>query len=88
MGVQSGDTLKSFNGVELTLDNLGASGLVPVSFQWTPDTEVSMVVLRDGEEIEMSGAVGTPVIEVKKLQEVENPTGAQIQLRNYWLEKQ
>ena len=88
IGAQAGDTLITFNGVELTLDNIGASGLIPMSFQWGEDTEVTMTVLRDGEEIELSGLVGIPTVGVKILREKEDATEEQIQLRNYWLEKQ
>ena len=85
LGVMSGDVLKMINGVEASLQNV--QRILPESFQWTPDTDISMVVLRGEEEVELSGKVGTPMFANPKLVEVESATDEQIQLRNWWLEK-
>lgn len=85
LGIQPGDEIKSVNGVEYSLEN--AQPLIGGSFGWTPDTELTMVLVRDGEEIEVSGVYGTPVLVSQKLVEDEEATEEQIQLRNYWLEK-
>ena len=87
LGVQSGDIIKSINGTEYTLQNLGSSGLIPQSFAWTPETEISMVVVRDEEEVELSGVVGSPTVVKQKLHEIEDATQEQVQLRNWWLDK-
>ncbi|MBO6524934.1 MAG: peptidase M61 [Balneolaceae bacterium] len=85
LGIQPGDEIKSVNGIEYTLEN--AQPLIGGSFSWTPDTELIMVLVRDGEEIEVSGVAGNPTVISKNLIEKEEATEEQIQLRNYWLEK-
>jgi predicted metalloprotease with PDZ domain len=86
LGIEQGDVLKSVNGVEYTLDNIAQ--LIPVSFQWQAETPIQMIVIRDGEEVEISGTIGTPVLEKMKLTETPSATPEQMILRNYWLEKQ
>ena len=83
LGIQSGDTIKSINGTEYTLSNFRQ--LIPTSMQWSPDTDIEMVVIRDGEEVEISGKIGTPTLMKKKLVEVEDATEEQVTLRNHWL---
>lgn len=85
LGVESGDILKKINGMEATLENI--QQIIPQSFQWTPDTDITMVVLRGDEEIEIAGKVGTPMFANPKLVEVDDATEEQVQLRNWWLEK-
>jgi S1-C subfamily serine protease len=83
LGVEPGDVIKSVNGTELTLQN--AQMIIAPSFQWTPDTDISMVLVRDGEEIEVSGKVGAPKAMKLQLVEMEDATEGQIELRNNWL---
>ena len=85
LGVRPGDILKTINGVEASLQNL--QQIIPQSFQWTPDTDISMTLERNGEEVKLQGKVGTPLYPQQKLQEAQNATDEQIQLRNWWLEK-
>ncbi len=85
LGIQPDDEIKSVDGVEYTLDN--ARTLISSSFSWAPDTEITMVLVRDGKEIEVSGVLGNPTLITKKLMESEGATEEQIQLRNFWLEK-
>ena len=85
MGIQAGDVLKSVDGTKYTLDNIRP--LIQASFLWTPETDISFVVLRDGEEVELSGKVGSPVLMQGKLMEKAEATESQVQLRNWWLEK-
>ncbi|MEP1140043.1 MAG: hypothetical protein ABJH44_07420, partial [Balneola sp.] len=85
LGVQPGDTLVTLNGMEASLENLRQ--LLPQSFQWTPDTEISMTLNRNGEEVKLQGIVGTPMYPQQKLVESENATDEEVQLRNWWLEK-
>lgn len=84
-GIQSGDVIKSVNGTEYNLDN--AQPLIVSSFGWTPDTELSLILIRDGEEVEISGKMGTPTLPTLSLTELEDASDEQIALRNYWLEK-
>lgn len=85
LGIESGDVIKSINGVDYTLENIRP--LIGASFQWTPDTEIAMTVLRGEEEIEVSGVVGSPIIYQPILKEVETATEEQVALRNAWLDK-
>lgn len=85
LGIQPGDIIKSVNGTDYNLNNV--QPLIGASFSWTPDTELTMVLIRDGEEIEISGIMGAPTLPTLNLTEAEEATGEQIMLRNYWLEK-
>ena len=83
LGVQPGDIIKTVNGEELNLQN--AQNLISQSFQWSPDTDLSMVLIRDGEEVEVSGKVGSPTTLRPRLTPMENASEEQIELRNQWL---
>lgn len=83
LGVEPGDIIKSVNGTELSIRN--AQAILAPSFQWTPDMDLSMTLIRDGEEVEVSGKVGEPKAMSPKLIEMEDATEEQIQLRNWWL---
>ena len=85
LGVQPGDTLVAINGTEASLENFRQ--IFPQTFQWTPDTDLTMTLNRNGEEVKLSGKVGTPLYPQQKLMEMEDATEEQIQLRNWWLEK-
>lgn len=85
LGIESGDVIKSINGVEYTLENIRP--LLGASFQWAPDVEVTIVVMRGEEEVEVSGVVGSPIIYQPILQELDDATDDQVALRNFWLEK-
>lgn len=83
MGVQGGDIIKSVNGTELSLQN--AQAIIAPSLQWTPDTDLTMVLIRDGEEIEVSGKVGTPTALKPGLVPKEDASPESVRLRNQWL---
>ena len=85
LGIQPEDEIKSVNGVEYTLEN--AQPLIAGSFGWTPETEITMILVRDGEEVEVSGVFGTPTLVSQTLVEDGSATEEQIRLRNYWLDK-
>ncbi len=87
LGVQSGDVIKEFNGIEVNLQNINTSGLIPMSFGWSPETEISMVLIRGSEEILIKGLVGEPAMLQTKLREKITASPEQVQLLNYWLEK-
>ncbi|MEO1021896.1 MAG: peptidase M61, partial [Bacteroidota bacterium] len=86
LGVQPGDIFKKLNGTEVSLATV--QQFLPLSFQWVEDTDITITVERDGEELEFSGQVGTPVLVKPKLMEKEDATEEQVQLRTYWLEKE
>lgn len=83
LGIQSGDIIKSINGTKYTMANIRQ--LIPKSMQWKADTDITMVVIRDGKEIKISGKVGTPTVMEKKLVEMKDASKEQINLRKQWL---
>ena len=86
LGIQDGDILREVNGAEVNLQTLNSTPLIPISFNWTADTEISMTIERGDEEIMINGYVGEPTIIKQKLRENLNASDEQVQLRNYWLE--
>ena len=85
LGVRPGDVIVAVNGQEMNIQTIRE--ILPQSFQWTADTDVSLTLRRNGEEFTLQGKVGTPLYPQKKLVEMDNATEEQIQLRNWWLEK-
>lgn len=83
LGVEPGDVIKTINGSELSMQN--AQMVLGQTFQWTPDTDITMTLMRDGEEVEVSGKVGTPKAMSQKIAEMEDATDEQLQLRDWWL---
>lgn len=85
MGAEGGDVIQSVNGTTYNLQNVQA--LLQQSMQqWTPDTTIEMTVLRDGEEVELSGRLGQPTVMRSRIEEIADPSPAQIELRDAWLE--
>lgn len=83
LGIEGGETLKSINGTEYTIQNV--YDLISASEEWENGDDISMVVVRDGEEVSLEGKVSTPMDTDKKLMEVQNADGEKIELRNAWL---
>lgn len=84
MGVEGGDVIQSVNGTEYTLESV--QPLLQRSMQqWGPDTTIEMTVLRDGEEIELSGRVGEPTVTRARIEESPDASPEQIELRDAWL---
>lgn len=83
LGAQGGDVIVSVNGTPLNLQT--AQQIIDGSMSWNPETEIDIVVERDGEEVTLSGVYGNPVYTKRIIQEVKNPTDDQLTLRNWWL---
>lgn len=83
MGARGGDVLKSINGTEVTLNAMRM--LIGQSFGWGPETEVRMVVDRDGEEITLEGTVGNPTVTEVLLRPDPDAPAAAVRLREAWL---
>ncbi|MEX0275650.1 MAG: peptidase M61, partial [Flavobacteriaceae bacterium] len=83
LGLQGGDVIKKINGTDIDLEAI--RGVIGQSFGWTPDTDITMVVERDGQEMEISGKVGTPMAKEKILAPLDSATAAQNQLREAWM---
>jgi len=83
LGLKSGDVIKQVNGTAFTLESI--QNVIMQSMGWQADTEIKLLIERDGEELELNGKLGTPEIETDKIQEIENATEAQKSLRHSWL---
>lgn len=83
LGVQGGDTLKSVNGTEYNIQNVYE--LITASNSWKEGDEISMIVIRDGEEINLEGKITKPMDMEMKMVEIQNPDGEQMELRHAWL---
>ena len=85
LGLQSGDIIKEVNGTEFTLESI--QNVIMQSMAWQADSEINLTVERDGEELELHGTLGTPVIESGKIQETKDATQVQKDLRHSWLKE-
>ncbi|MGB5555683.1 MAG: peptidase M61 [Flavobacteriaceae bacterium] len=83
LGIQGGDVFKSINGTPINLDAIRP--IIGQSFGWTPETEIKLVVERDGKEIALAGKVGTPMLKYETIVPVEGATETQLQLKEAWL---
>ncbi len=83
LGLQGGDTIKSINDTSINLEAIRP--IIGQSFGWTPETEIKMVVDRDGEEVAVEGKVGTPMLKYETIVPVEGVTDAHAKLRQAWL---
>jgi len=81
--LQGGDIFKTINGQDVNLETLRP--IIGESFAWTPETEISMTVERDGEIVAVEGVVGQPVKKVKKIVPLQEVSQKTIDLRNAWL---
>jgi predicted metalloprotease with PDZ domain len=81
--LQGGDVFKTINGQDITVESLRP--IIGESFGWSPETVIKMTVERDGELIDVEGAVGRPIKQVKKIAPLKNVDKDTIDLRNAWL---
>ncbi len=83
MGVKPGDIIKQVNGTDITLERIGS--VIRESFIWSSEKEITMVVLRDGAEIELKGVAGNPVVRMQAIAVKKDASDAQNKLRQAWL---
>lgn len=83
MGVEGGDVIKSLNGTSYDLGNVQA--LAQASMALTPDSEITMVVEREGEELQLTGTLGTPTAGSTVIRSVDGPTPEQTATWRAWL---
>ncbi|WP_047418905.1 peptidase M61 [Cellulophaga sp. Hel_I_12] len=83
LGVQGGDVIKSIDGAAITLESIRP--IIGQSFGWTPEKEITMVVMRDDTELSLKGKVGSPTLKTKTIVPVQNATPAQLALREAWM---
>ncbi|WP_047246398.1 M61 family metallopeptidase [Maribacter thermophilus] len=83
LNIQGGDIIKSINGTPIDLDAMRQ--VIGQSFSWNADTQIKMVLVRDGEEYTVEGPVGTPVVKVNKITSEAEASEKQLSLRKKWL---
>lgn len=83
LGLETGDMIKSINGVRYTRDNI--YDLITTSMQWKSGNDITMVIVRNGEEMELNGTIETPTTPGERILEIPNASDTQIELRNAWL---
>ncbi|WP_342155945.1 M61 family metallopeptidase [Joostella sp. CR20] len=83
IGLKANDIIKSVNETPFTVEAIRE--VVIGSMGWQPDTDVTLVIDRDGKEMTLKGKAGTPKIEDKKLTKMSATTPTQDALRNAWL---
>lgn len=83
LGIKSGDTLVSVDGTAYTIQNV--YDLIMASQNWKEGDDISMTIKRDGEEMELSGKVETPMDSTEKMVENQNADGSKVEIRNAWL---
>lgn len=84
LGVENGDVIRSVNGTEYHIENV--YDLVMQSQAWQEGEDITMVVERDGEKVELSGKIIQPTDTVTELKEMDLPEDDErVQLRKAWL---
>jgi len=83
LGIQGGDTVKSINGTEYTIKNV--YDLINASQNWKEGDPITIMIIRDGEEIKLEGKITKPMDKEMKMIEMQNADGEQMELRNAWL---
>ncbi|MFN4764369.1 peptidase M61 [Gillisia sp. Q332] len=84
LGIKNGDVIKSVNEAEYTIANVYE--LVMKSQSWSEGEDIQMMLLRDGEELVLTGKITQPTDSQIKLKEADLPeTDSKVKLRNAWL---
>jgi predicted metalloprotease with PDZ domain len=82
LGLKGGDVIKSIDGTVITLESIRP--IIGQSFTWPSTKVISVVVDRKGEELTLSGEVGTPTVQSKVIKPVSSPTKEQLELLSIW----
>jgi len=84
LGVKNGDLIKSVNGTEYNVQNV--YDLVMNSQNWEEEDDISMVVIREGEETELKGKISQPTDMETKIVEISlSDNDPRVKLRKAWL---
>ncbi|MGY5851036.1 M61 family metallopeptidase [Salegentibacter sp. F14] len=82
LGIEGGDIIKSINGQEYNIQT--AYNMVMTAESWEEGQEVTVVVLRDGEELSLTAKAHQPTTTSTRIIE-KNDDNAQVKLREAWL---
>jgi predicted metalloprotease with PDZ domain len=84
LGVEGGDIIKSVNEEEYNIQNV--YNLIMKAESWEEGEEVSFVLMRDGEELELTAITAQPTDTETTITEKDLPESSkEVQLRNAWL---
>lgn len=82
LGIEGGDIIKSINGQEYNIQT--AYNMVMTAESWEEGQEVTVVVLRDGEELSLTAKAHQPTTTSTRIIE-KTDDNAQVKLREAWL---
>ncbi len=82
-GVQPNDDIVEVNGTKLTIQN--ANNVLGATFQWQEGDDLEVKLDRAGEEVVIKTKVAKSYTQGERLGLSENPTKAQLALREAWL---
>lgn len=85
LGLMGGDVIKSINGTDITLESIRP--IIGASYSWTPETKITMAILRKEEPLAVEGVAGTATVNVQELVPVQGVSNDFSKLRNAWLKK-
>lgn len=84
LGVQNGDVIKSVNNTDYAIENV--YDLIMESQSWEVGEDISIIVHRDNEEVQLTGKITQPTDKQILLREMELPEEhAKVKLRKAWL---
>ncbi|MBU2526494.1 MAG: peptidase M61 [Bacteroidetes bacterium] len=84
MGVEPGDILKSVNGVSYNIQNV--YDLVIASESWEAGQDITVQVLRNQEELNLTSKIELPMVEITVLEaETLTADDPKVQIRKAWL---
>ncbi|MBZ9785993.1 peptidase M61 [Psychroflexus sp. CAK57W] len=84
LGIQKGDSIKSINGTEYTLQNI--RNLISTSMAWEEGEDFKITILRDGKEMTFEGRTAQPYIKKTSLESAEiDSDNPKFRLRQAWL---
>ncbi|NAS29712.1 peptidase M61 [Flavobacteriaceae bacterium R38] len=83
LGVKGNDIIKSINGMGYNLENI--RDLIGTATAWNPGDEITFVLVRDGQEITLKGAISKPTTKVSTIVPAEKASSSQLKLRTAWM---
>lgn len=83
-GIESGDVIKTINGTAYNLTNV--YDLIEVSRTWKEGDDITLVVVRNEEEVALKSKIVIPTIEVTVLNDEDLPADdSRVKLKKAWL---
>ena len=83
LGAEGGDVIQRINETPVSMQSIRA--LIGESYTWSPDKEISMTVIRNGQEVVLKGTAGKPMLHVESIVPVKTLSAEQAMLREAWL---